>query len=37
VGYDWPGIAAVGDVCVAVVECDGVDFDEYLCCCEGKS
>jgi hypothetical protein len=31
VGDDRPGIAAVGDVGVAVVKRDGVDFDEDLC------
>lgn len=30
VGRDGPGIAAVGDVGVAVVEGDGVDFDDDL-------
>ena len=32
--YHWPRVAAVGNIRVPVIECDGVDFDQYLCSCE---
>jgi hypothetical protein len=32
--YHWPRVAAVGNVRISIIECDGVDFDQYLCSCE---
>lgn len=32
----WPGISAVGDVCVSVVQGDGVDFDQDSCWMKGQ-